>query len=138
MSVYLDTSILVSALTVEPGSASARALLARGEAWIISEWAAAEFSSAIRVKAQGPGLEEARIPALEAGLEALMTRYGTALPIQGEDIRHARALVMRNWGVRAPDALHIAAALRVGARLATLDRKQARMAEAVGVDVVWP
>ncbi|WP_298744696.1 type II toxin-antitoxin system VapC family toxin [uncultured Brevundimonas sp.] len=138
MSIYLDTSVLVAGLTFEPDSARAQALLSRRAAWVISEWTAAEFSAAIRTKARGGFLATDQAPVLEAALADIMSRHGRPLPIQPEDIRQARLLVMRDDGVRAPDAVHIAAALRIGAGLATLDTIQARVAGAAGLEVIVP
>ena len=136
MSVYLDTSVLVAALTIEPETERAQALLAREAAWLVSDWTAAEFSSAIRTKARGGFLAADQVPVLEGALEDIRTRHGAPLPIHPQDVRQARELVTRIDNLRAPDALHVAAAQRAGAALATLDAAQARAAETLGMEVI--
>ncbi|MBU1345497.1 MAG: type II toxin-antitoxin system VapC family toxin [Alphaproteobacteria bacterium] len=136
MIVSLDTSVLVAALTEEEArSDDAARMLRNPETWLISDWAAAEFSAAIRAKARRGELQDSKVALVEASLDALIARLGGAFPIEAGDHRGSRALIIIDGGVRAPDALHIVAAQRVGASLATFDVDQARAARAVGVSV---
>ena len=134
MIVSLDTSVLVAALTEEEArSRDAVRMLQNPEVWLISDWAAAEFSAAIRVKARRGELQENKVGLVEASLDTLIARLGGAFPVEAGDHRRSRELIIADGGVRAPDALHIVAAQRVGASLATFDPDQARAARAIGV-----
>lgn len=136
MIVTLDTSVLVAALTEEEArSEYAARMLQSPETWRISDWAAAEFSAAIRAKARRGELQASKVGLVDASLEALIARLGGALPIEAGDHRRCRELIVADGGVRAPDALHIVAAQRLGAGLATFDLDQARAARALGVVV---
>ncbi|MFC5346137.1 type II toxin-antitoxin system VapC family toxin [Brevundimonas staleyi] len=136
MIVTLDTSVLVAALTEEESrSHDAVRMLQNPEVWLISDWAAAEFSAAIRAKARRGELQESKVGLVDASLDALIARLGGAFPIEAGDHRRSRELIVEDGGIRAPDALHIVAAQRLGVSLATFDLHQARAAEALGVPV---
>lgn len=54
-----------------------------------------------------------------------------------EDVRTADAIIRRlDLPLRAPDAIHIAIAQRLGAELAIFDEKMAKCARALGAPVV--
>lgn len=136
MIVTLDTSVLVAALTEEESrSREAARMLRNPEVWLISDWAAAEFSAAIRSKARRGELQASKVGLVDASLDALIARLGGAFAIETGDHRRCRDLIVADNGVRAPDALHIVAAHRLGASLATFDLDQARAARALGVVV---
>lgn len=59
--------------------------------------------------------------------------------IVSQDIEHATKFVRRrDLALRTPDAIHIAAAHRLGATLLTLDNGMARAAAALGVPYLNP
>ncbi len=138
MIVSLDTSVLIAALTVEPHSAVARKILGREATWAISDWALAEFSAAIRIKARRGDLASHYVPVLERELAVLVQGLGATFAMDAEDHRLARILIVGGALLRAPDALHIAAARRIGAALATLDSDQASACADAGVEVFAP
>lgn len=138
MIVCLDTSVLVAAFTREAGSLRALALLAESSAWRVSDWAHAEFAGAIRVKARRAELNADQIELVEATLDEMIASAGASVPVHADDHIEARRLIIEDGLLRAPDALHLAIAQRIGARLATFDANLARAAEAVGVEVVRP
>lgn len=135
MIVCLDTSVLVAAFTVEPESTRARHWLAGEATWRISDWAAAEFSSALRIKARQGRMPSGEIADVERALDALIGSLDASLRVDAEDHRAARALIVQDGGLRAPDALHIVIARRNGASLATFDTNQARAAAAARVAI---
>lgn len=136
MIVTLDTSVLVAALTEdEVRSRDAVRMLQNPETWLISDWAAAEFSAAIRAKARRGELQMDKLGLVDASLDALIARLGGAFPIEVGDHRRSRALIVEDGAIRAPDALHIVAAQRLGASLATFDDDQARAARVLGVPI---
>lgn len=136
--VSLDTTLLVAMLTVEAHSDRARGLVGSVGIWRVSDWAAAEFSAAIRVKARRGELVADLVPSLDSGLEAFIDQADAAFPVIEKDHRDARGLIVRDGRLRAPDALHIVAARRIGAALATFDVNQVRAAQAAGLDVIVP
>ncbi len=61
------------------------------------------------------------------------------MEITSTDIADATAFVrLPGVALRAPDAIHIAAAQRVGATILTLDRGMARAADLLGVPCINP
>ena len=138
MSLYLDTSVLVALVTIEPHSDRARRFLDRDGVWRISDWAAAEFSAAIRIKARRGEAPMDRVAAFDAGLDELRRRLSAALPVSAEDHQSARRLVARHDPLRAPDALHLAIAQRADACMVTFDKQLAQVAEAEGLRVMTP
>ncbi len=138
MILSLDTSVLVAVFTVEPRSDRARGALDRTALWCISDWAAAEFSAAIRLKARRGEADRGSVEALDAGLDRLIQNLAAAQPVTAEDHRQARDLIRRHDGLRAPDALHIAMAGRLEACLITLDHDQAQVCVREGVETLIP
>ena len=138
MSLYLDTSLLVAALTHEAASARMLDWLAARdpETLAISEWVATEFAAALAMKLRARHLEprhRADALALFAGLRA---DSFTLLPIGPAQFRTAaRFADQAGLGLRAGDALHLAICADHGARMCTLDRQLAEAAPALGVAV---
>ena len=136
--LYLDTSLLVAALTDEPAGPRVRGWLALSADFVISDWVAAEVSSALASKVRTKDLTSAEQVSVEDAFEV------TALslmhePIVRADFRTAASLCRRSeLGLRAPDALHLAICRRTGHTLCTLDLGLAAAAEAVGVPVERP
>jgi predicted nucleic acid-binding protein len=133
---YVDTSILVAALTTEAHSRRAERFLTahRVGDLAISEWVIAEFSSALSMELRlGTIDEETR----KAGLEALhiMTSQSLALvPVTSSHFRTAARFADQDrLALRAPDALHLAVAAEQGMVLSTLDERLATAGKALGV-----
>ncbi len=140
LSLYLDSSVVVALLTDDALHVRADGFL-RGEtdALLVSDLVAAEFASAlarqVRVAAILP--EQAR-----AGFFALdiwMARYANLIEIDTADIAVASAFLRRlDLPLKTPDAIHIAAAQRIGARLVTFSRQMAASARILGIEAVTP
>jgi predicted nucleic acid-binding protein len=111
VTVYLDGSVLVALFTNDPFTARAKAYLtANSPIMLVSDFAAAEFASAVsrRVRAEA----------------------STA------DIAAATSVLRRlDLNLRTPDAINIAIADRLGATVATFDERMATAARALGVQV---
>jgi predicted nucleic acid-binding protein len=134
--VYVDTSILVAALTRERHTPRAQAWLAGQEPGelSISEWVITEFSSALSLKLRTGQITPAqRADSLSAFTELTETSFHV-LPVSGVDFRVAARFVDQQLtGLRAGDALHLAIASHHGARLRALDQGLVAAAAALGV-----
>ncbi len=140
MTVWLDASIVMSVVAVETTSSAVdRALTRTTGALLVSDFCVAETSSAIarlvRVGEKSP-LEAAH---LYEELDAWVADLAERRNIEPEDVALATDFVRDpRLSLRAPDAIHIAAANRLGATLLTLDKGMARAADALGVSYLNP
>jgi uncharacterized protein len=133
---YLDTSVLVSALTKETRTADVQAWMARQNPGdlAISPWVVTEFSAALSMKVRSGqlGLEHRAIT-----LSAFSRITAESLHMIAVSHRHYRAAAQfadqAPLGLRAGDALHLAIAFEAGLSIATLDRKLAEAGNALGV-----
>lgn len=133
---YLDTSLLVAALTPERRTAEVQRWLAKQKPddLVISDWTVTEFSAALSMKVRSRQLDpESRSDAL-----ALFTRLAretfSVLPVAREDFREASRLAdLHESGLRAGDALHLGVVANHGERLFSLDRVQVEVAVAAGI-----
>ncbi len=139
--LYLDTSVLVAALTPEPGTATVQQWLARQppEELHISDWVTTEFSSALSIK-----LREGQIgPEDRASALAMFTTLTedslSVLPVNPANFHTAaRFADQAGIGLRAGDALHLAVASAHGAAICTLDQRLHQAAPAVAVNARRP
>lgn len=140
MSLYLDASAVMAAVAGEPANALVDPIIRNtGAPVLLSELGLAECSAAISK------LARMRIRSIDEAdlLLDRLDRWSTALtdrtPIENSDVTHAIGLVRRHeLNLRAPDAIHIAAAHRLNATLVTLDRGMARAATALGLPCLNP
>ena len=136
MSLYLDTSLLVAALTNEAETPRMQTWLAAQQAGelAISDWVMTEFSSALSIKLRTGQLQ----PVHRAGALAMFTQLAAEsflhLPVSGPQFRTAaRFSDQYTLGLRAGDALHLAICADHGATLCTLDRRLGEAGAALGV-----
>jgi predicted nucleic acid-binding protein len=74
----------------------------------------------------------------ENALQAIIDQPGAFRPVIAADVVEAGHLVRRYEPLRAPDALHLAVALRLGIGIATFDAALATAADQAGTGAVVP
>jgi uncharacterized protein len=133
---YIDTSVLVAALTNETETLRMQKWLgaqAPGDL-TISEWVATEFSAALSIKIRTGQIEPWHRAEALAAFTRLWVDSLETLPISGAQFRSAARFADQHaFGLRAGDALHLAIAADHGATIVTLDRGLAEAASAFGV-----
>lgn len=137
MTFYLDTSVLVAALTHEPSTPAVLDWIEANQqhGFAASHWSRTEFSSALALKVRTHQISDDRRAAALERLEILMESFDL-LSVEARDFDFAAELSGREglaW--RSGDALHLAIAIRHKLPLRTLDSKFVRGAFASGHDV---
>jgi hypothetical protein len=134
--LYVDTSLLVAALTRERRTSEIQDWLAAQEVGqlAVSDWVLTEFSAALSVKLRTEQLRASdRAEALSVFAELIEASFHL-LPITRIEFRTAaRFADQYTTGLRAADALHLAIAANHGARIRALDRTLVAAAQALGV-----
>ena len=137
MGVYLDASVILPMLVEEAASPAVDAFIARHPTGLVlSSFAAAEVASVLSRLVRTGQLETADARDRLADLDAWQALATEDVDVQPSDIRLAGLHVRRfELMLRAPDAVHLAICRRTDHVLATLDRRLAAAALAVGVPV---
>jgi predicted nucleic acid-binding protein len=137
LSVYLDASVLVALFSNEPFTPRARALLqSQTPVLMVSDFAAAEVASAVarQIRMGQRPTDEGRN--VLSAFDTWTARATQRVQIESGDITVAEAFLRRlDLPLRAPDAIHLATAARMGAAVATFDVGMARCASILGVAV---
>lgn len=133
---YLDTSLLVAALTHERRTPEIQRWLAQQEpqSLVISDWVMAEFSAALSIKVRERQLAAETRADVLATFTRLVRDTFTVLPVGRGDFREAARLADDfHTGLRAGDALHLGIVANHGERLLSLDKVQVKAATAAGI-----
>ena len=138
MSLYLDSSVTVSAVSAE--RATARVLdwveSAKREL-VLSDWVTTETSAAMTRKLRMKLVSQEEHLAGLAAFDRLFLNSLPVLDVSRGDFRRAAMLARSaEAALRAGDALHLAIAERHEATLCTLDRGQAAAGETLGIPIL--
>lgn len=136
--IYVDTSALGAVFFREATSGAVAAALRShsAEGLVISGWTLTEMASVGAIKERAGTVS----PAVRAEAMRAFQRFASTelqvVEVEAFDYRGAASLVEKVANLRAGDALHVAIAHRLGAKLATLDLRLGQAASACGVRVM--
>jgi len=135
LSIYIDTSVVVSFFIQDDHADAARRWARTDPSVAISDWTATEFSSALSHHVRLGALSDRERKAAELAFDRWAMR-GVVLEVARERFQDARILMQGHRRLRAPDALHLAIARHEGLPLATLDHDLRDAAVAEGLKVI--
>lgn len=137
MRTYLDTSVLIALFLADTHTDRARRCISSGDEFLLSDFAAAEFSSAISGFHRIRRLDAAAAQRTFSDFDTWSARACRRVNLAPDDIRVGEQFMRRlDVALRTPDALHVAAASRLGASLATFDVGMAQAASRLNVSLV--
>ena len=138
MRFYLDASFLVPLFVDDDWTERTLAWAATEPEVIVSDWAVAEFSSALSLHVRKGRLDPEERDEAENALNWWLVGRVMEEPIDPDDVPQARLLLHRHDKLRAPDALNLAITLRLAVGMVTYDVDLAAAARAEGVVVTTP
>lgn len=136
MTLYLDTSLLISAMTREAATREIQDWLGKQQAGelAISWWVTAEFSSALSIKLRSGAMAVAERDAALAVFSYMSSVTFVMLPLTASHFTMAARFADRHaTGLRGSDALHLAVCAGYDAELCTRDKRLAAAGPVLGV-----
>lgn len=132
---YLDASALLPLFLVDDHTARMRTRVAPSQPPVsASLFGLAECGAVVAGRVRGRILSPAEGDRVLGTIDAWLASMAELHRVDDADHAQAAALVRRfDLGLRAPDALHLAICLRLGAALLTFDARQAEAARRLGV-----
>ena len=137
--VYVDTSVVVPLLTLEPSSENVTAWFTDlQEMPVSSDWLLTEFASAISIKVRTGQLSGVIAKSVHKEFQLLASSGLRLVPVSRSAFKAAADLAQAHiHGLRAGDALHLAVAQEMGAKtIATLDGMMAKNAKRLKITPV--
>jgi uncharacterized protein len=134
MSVYLDASVVVSLFLNDAFSVRARALLGDANQPIIADWCVVEVCSVISTQVRIGAIAQQDAQIIFANFDIWRANLEDAATTAIDMAAAAQFVRRTDLALRGPDALHIAIASRLSAKLLTFDAKMAAAATALGVE----
>jgi predicted nucleic acid-binding protein len=140
LSVYLDASVVVSLFIRDEMTERARSALRTHLGLVtVSDWTLAETVSAIARAVRTRVLDREAAQHALAGIDLWVVRAADRVEVLSTDIREAELIIRSlETTLKAPDALHIVVARRMGLPLLSFDAAMAREAAALGIEVAAP
>lgn len=140
MIFYVDASAVVAVLLKETASEILDHYIDNSDLdFLLSDLAVAESSAAVAKHGRTRRMSAQEVEDLYSELDAWSLVVADPVEVTTTDIAGANSFIRRpGISLRAPDAIHIAAAYRLGATLLTLDHGMARAAAALGVSHLNP
>jgi len=135
LSIYIDTSVVVSFFIRDDHALAARRWAQSGPQVATSDWTATEFSSALSHHVRLGALSDRERKAAELAFDRWAAQ-GLVLEVARERFQEARVLIRGPRHLRAPDALPPPLARPGGLPMATLDHDMRDAALAEGMKVI--
>ena len=132
--VYVDTSVLVALFLKEPRSSDVARWYTSCEDELVSAmWCVTEFASALSIKQRTRQIDGTEAQTAWQHFERLCANDLQLMPVEPVTFHRAAILTLdHDSGLRAGDALHLAAALDAKAKgMATLDEVLAKNAKSM-------
>jgi len=133
--IYIDTSVLGAIFFREPGAADLVARLEhqRKARLMISAWTLTEMASIGGIKQRTGAIDASSRQQALANFQRFASINLGMTEIEPADLRTAAVFIETPIALRAGDALHLAVARRLGARIASLDRRLCDASETLGL-----
>lgn len=135
---YLDTSVLVSALTTERSAMQVRRWLSSHQDLFISPWVQTEFASSLSRKRRAGDIDDKGRTVARIGLERLQKESLGTVSIESKHFASAEALCHADAGLRSSDALHLAVARDNGLTMVSRDARFVAATRSIGLQAVNP
>lgn len=136
LTVYADASVLVALIVPDALNQRAERFLGADPILLISDFAAAEFASALGLRVRIGSLSRDDAVLAFATFDGWAARFGPRLEISNADAARAEQFLRRlDLNLRTPDAINIALAERHDAPLVTFDVRMAEAAQALGLEL---